>query len=350
MTDRPRFSRRQMMLMPLVFPMALSACKDSADVLNLSGRTMGTTYNLVALDGSGSLTADQLQLAVEQALADVDVRMSNWRADSEISRFNAHNSTEALAVSAELRDVMQAAEDVRVASLGRFDTTMGPLIELWGFGATGTGASAQPALADIAARQQQAAPLQIAGDALRKTRADTQVYLAGIGKGYGADHVGRALEALGIDNYMIEIGGDLYAKGLNPDGRPWQIGIETPNAADRSVFDVVGLSGSGSSGIGLATSGDYRNYFEVDGQRYSHLIDPTTGHPVTHTTASATVLADSAMLADAWSTALLILGREKGLEVAADHNLAVQFIERSTDVDRPGFTTYVSDRFKALTA
>ena len=139
---------------------------------------------------------------------------------------------------------------------------------------------------------------------VEKTNSDAQVYLAGIGKGYGADHVGRAIEALGITDYLVEIGGDLYTAGRNPEGLPWQIGIEAPNIADRRVLEVVGVSG-----LGLASSGDYRNYFEEDGQRYSHLVDPATGRPVTHKTASATVLAENAMLADAWSTAMLILGR-----------------------------------------
>ncbi len=171
------------------------------------------------------------------------------------------------------------------------------------------------------------------------------MYLAGIGKGYGADHVGRALESFGLTDYLVEIGGDLYAAGRNPDGLPWQIGIESPNPADRGVMGVVGVSG-----LGLASSGDYRNYFENDGRRYSHLIDPTTGLPVDHDTASATVLAENAMLADAWSTAMLILGRERGLEVAQRHNIAVQFVDRNRESAPAGFKTHASEAFKSLTA
>lgn len=332
--------------MPLVFPMALSACKERADILRISGTTMGTTYSVVAIDKSQRLAESDVRAAIEQTLDDVDFRMSNWRTDSEVSRFNAQTGADAVAVSPELEEVMQAAEQVHLASEGRFDITMGPLIELWGFGASDAD-KIVPSQTDIAAQQARSGhlnSLQIETGALRKTHPDAHVFLAGIGKGYGADLVGRSLETLGIEDYFVEIGGDLYARGRNPNGLPWQIGIESPDQADRGVFGVVGLSS-----MGLATSGDYRNYFETDGQRFSHLLDPATGYPVTHVTASATVVAENAMLADAWSTAMLILGRERGLEVASAHDVAVQFIERNTDVDQPAFDTYVSSAFKALT-
>ena len=144
---------------------------------------------------------------------------------------------------------------------------------------------------------------------------------------------------------MVEIGGDLYASGHNQNGLPWQIGVETPNPRDRGVLDVVGVSG-----LGLASSGDYRNYFEKDGQRYSHVIDPMTGRPITHKTASATVLADNAMLADAWATAMLILGRERGLQIAAEQDIAVLFVERDDAADALQFKTTPSETFKRLTA
>lgn len=333
--------------MPLVFPMALGACRETAEVLRLSGTTMGTGFSIIALDASGRLAQSDLQAATRKALDAVDVAMSNWRPDSEVSRFNAQGGIDPVPMSPDLAAVMQAADSVSLASEGRFDTTIGPLIELWGFGAVRRDRTV-PAAAEIAARKSRSGHrtvLQVAPDTLRKTNADAQLYLAGIGKGYGADHVGRALEDLGITDYMVEIGGDVIAKGLNPDGFAWQIGIETPNPADRGVFDIVALSG-----MGLATSGDYRNYFERDGRRFSHLIDPTTGYPVVHDTASATVLAENAMMADAWSTAMLILGRERGLAVASAHDIAVKFIDRATIVGQPSFTTYVSPAYAAFAA
>ena len=336
------FSRRSFMLMPL----ALAACKFSSKVLEIAGFTMGTNYNVVAVDPSNSVDEKLAKARIEEALALVNRQMSNWDANSEISRFNAQTSTESVAVSSDLAHVMQAAEEVHLASEGRFDTTMGPLIELWGFGANGTKSLPSDAeIANAAARAGHGNTLNVGAGALQKTQGEANVYLAAIGKGFGADKVGQALEKLGITDYMVEIGGDLYASGKNPDGQPWQIGIEKPAALSGGVMDVVGISG-----LGLASSGDYRNYFEQDGQRFSHVIDPVTGRPITHTTASATVLADNAMLADAWATAMLTLGRERGLEVAAKHDVAVLFIERDAAASGLQFKSVASPRFAELTA
>ncbi|MEM7055970.1 MAG: FAD:protein FMN transferase [Pseudomonadota bacterium] len=339
MTDLTKLSRRSFMVMPL----ALAACKFGTDVFRVGGSTMGTSYGVVALDPSGRLDKPEIKTAIDSALTMVNRQMSNWDATSEISRFNAQTDTDPVDVSPELADVMHAAEKVHAASGARFDTTIGPLIELWGFGAPG--ARPRPAEADIAAAMSRSGhpnTLKIDQRSVQKTHPDAQVYLAAIGKGYGADQIGRALEALGITDYMVEIGGDIYAAGRNPDGLPWQIGVETPAADRRDVLSVVGISD-----LGLASSGDYRNYFEHDGQRFSHIVDPRTGHPVTHNTASATVLAENAMLADAWATAFHTMGKNEGLALAEDQDLAVLFTER---VDNGRFETHASTKFKALTA
>ena len=341
MSTLTSFSRRAFLVMPL----ALAACYNRKQVIEIAGFSMGTSYKVVAVDHNNPLREAEVDAAVSTALADVNRALSNWDSGSEISRLNAAPGGRATQMSPLLSDVMQTAAQVNRDSAGRFDTTLGPLIELWGFGAPGE--QAMPTDADIARARAQSGhenTLLIADGALQKTRGDTQIYLAGIGKGYGADRVGRALESLGVEDYLVEIGGDLYASGRNPDGLPWQIGIESPNALDRSVLGVVGVSG-----LGLASSGDYRNYFEHDGQRYSHLIDPATGRPVDHTTASATVLAKSAMLADAWSTAMLILGRERGLEIANRHDIAVQFVDREPTAAGQTFKTYNSPSFARLT-
>ncbi|PIE07058.1 MAG: thiamine biosynthesis protein ApbE [Rhodobacterales bacterium] len=340
MSDRITFTRRSFMIAPL----AIAACNSGADIVKIIGETMGTTYTVVAVDHSRSVGEAAVKRETEAALALVNRQMSNWDPASEISRFNA-GGTGAVAVSAELDEVMQAARLVNAASAGRFDTTIGPLIELWGFGARGTRqVPGDDQIAEALARSGHAT-LEVGPGALRKTRPETLVYLAAIGKGYGADQVGRALKSLGLTDYMVEIGGDLVTAGRNPDGLPWQIGIEKPASLSGGIMDVVGVSG-----YGLASSGDYRNYFERDGARFSHLIDPVTGRPVTHRTASATVLADNAMLADAWSTAMLILGREKGLEIAEAQGLAVRFIERDMAANELRFTTSESAAFATLTS
>lgn len=323
MSSLTTFSRRAF----LVMPFALAACYNRTQVIELVGQTMGTTYKVVAVDHKNAVDKAEVEMRISAALADVNKAMSNWDDSSEISRINAAPAGARADMSQELAQVMNAAADVNAASQGRFDTTMGPLIELWGFGAPGqTALPSEAAIAAAQAKSGHANSLLLTGQNVEKTREDAQVYLAGIGKGYGADHVGRALEDLGLTDYMVEIGGDLYASGRNPEGMAWQIGIESPDPLARGVMGVVGVSG-----MGLASSGDYRNYFEADGQRFSHLIDPVTGRPVDHNTASATVLADNAMLADAWSTAMLILGRERGLEVAEQHHIAVHFVDRNAD-------------------
>ena len=346
MTNSATFTRRTIMAMPLAF---VAACKSPSQVIRITGFSMGTSYNIVAVDHTNLLDEQHVKTAVSGALTAVNTGMSNWDATSEISRLNASPAGSALSVSAELADVLNTASLVNRASEGRFDMTVGPLIELWGFGAPGApGAKRKPNEAEVIEARAKTGlndSLVLQHGTVEKTNSDAQVYLAGIGKGYGADHVGRAIEALGITDYLVEIGGDLYTAGRNPEGLPWQIGIEAPNVADRRVLEVVGVSG-----LGLASSGDYRNYFEEDGQRYSHLVDPATGRPVTHKTASATVLAENAMLADAWSTAMLILGRERGLEVAKAHGVAVKFIERDPNAAGLQFKMFASDAFSSLTA
>ena len=343
MTNPLLLSRRSFMVMPL----ALMACKKGWSLLELSGLTMGTNYSIVAIDHSKSIDQAELQSAVDQALGQVNVQMSNWDASSEISRFNAAAAGESLSVSGELHHVMQTAQDVHVASDGAFDVTVGALIDLWGFGA-GQTRSDMPSDAEIAQAMAccgQAQSVELEAGGLKKLNSGAEVYLSSIGKGFGVDQVAAVLKSYGITDYMVEIGGDLYTAGRNPEGQPWQIGIETPQAFDRGVTQVVGLSD-----MGMATSGDYRNFFDYDGTRYSHIIDATTGRPVTHDTASVTVLTDNAMLADAWATAMLVMGRERGLEIANDRDMAVLFIDRAAANGETGFKSTASDRFAALTA
>ncbi|MEM8699008.1 MAG: FAD:protein FMN transferase [Pseudomonadota bacterium] len=341
MTDLTRLSRRSFMIMPL----ALAACRFGNDVLQISGSTMGTSYNVVALDPTQRMDEGDVKAAVEDALAMVNRQMSNWDASSEISRFNVGSSTEPVTISPALAEVMQAAEAVHTASGGRFDTTIGPLIELWGFGAPGkAGRPGDDAIETAKQRSGHSNTLVVGEDSLQKRHPSAQVYLAAIGKGYGADKVAGALRDLGITDFMVEIGGDLYASGFNPEGLKWQIGIERPQQNLRGVLDVVGISD-----LGLASSGGYRNFFQEDGQRYAHIVDPLTGRPVIHNTASATVLAENAMLADAWATAMHTLGKEEGLAVAEAQGIAVLFAEPVGVSAQPRFEMTASRRFTALT-
>lgn len=341
MSGTQKFSRRTFLILSTA---ALAACRAEADVLRFSGSTMGTTYNVVALPKAGKSDENALDRAIRAALADVNAEMSNWDPASEISRVNASAAGKALKLSPSLAQVVRSADDVHRASDGRFDVTVGPLIDLWGFGARDIMSQVPPEadITDALARVGQDRVMTLTGDQLRKSVADAEIHLAAIAKGHGVDRVADALRGFGLTDFMVEIGGDLYASGRNPEGLPWQIGIESPVAGDRALHSVADVSN-----LGMATSGDYRNFFEDGNTRYSHIIDPATGRPILHPTVSATVLTENAMLADAWATAMLVLGRERGLEIAEDRGLAVVFIDREPG---RGFTTTASSRYTSLQA
>lgn len=329
----------------------LAACKSEPTELRLEGETMGTTYHIVALDADDRLDDAGVKAAVETALTRVNAQMSNWDPNSEVSKFDARQDTDPVAISPELAKVMAAAAEVNRLSEGQFDVTLGPLIELWGFGARTpetphpSDAAIIAALAEVGQDKVLALDTEADPPTLTKLRPGANVYLAAIAKGYGVDVVGQTLRDMGLNDYMVEIGGEIVTAGHNLQGKPWQIGIERPDAGDRSIQEVVALSG-----MGMATSGDYRNYFEQDGRRYSHIIDARTGRPVTHRTASVTVLADTAMMADAWATALLALGQERGLPIAEAQGLAVLFIARDPQSGDNGFATTATARFRELQA
>ena len=325
---------------------ALAGClpEDPPRMLNLTGETMGTTYNVTAVGGPDTLDEARLQAAIDAGLARVNGAMNNWDPASEVPRFNAAETTEPVEISVDFATVMAAADDIHARSGGAFDVTLAPVIALWGFGPR-TPESTVPGDDEIAEAlthvgQSRLLTLSDRPVALAKSDPEVSVNLSAIAKGYGVDAVAAEIAALGVENYMVEIGGDLVTRGTNPVGAVWQIGIERPDPAGSAVQQIVSVPD-----LGLATSGDYRNYFEEDGVRYSHIIDPTTGRPVTHRTASVTVLAGDAMLADGWATALLVLGSARAMEIAAEQNLAVFAIDRADD---GGYVTVASPAFDTL--
>lgn len=311
----------------LVLGLLLAACRHGQpEAHRFAGETMGTAWHVTVV--TDKLDSEAVQAAIEASLADTNARLSNWDPDSEVSRFSASCTTTPMPVSPPMIAVMQAANEVHAASGGRFDVTLGPLIDLWGFGPAKAPATNPTDEAIRAALQHvgQARLLTLDPDAgtLAKQDPRTGINLSALAKGYGIDAVAQTLRERGIQNYMVEIGGDLVAAGHNARGQPWQIGVETPEGNAASVERIVPVSNKG-----LATSGDYRNYIERDGVRYSHIIDPVTGRPVRHRTTSATVIADNAMRADAWATAMLVLGQTEGLALAERLGLAVFFISRA---------------------
>ncbi len=335
-----------MRLLPvLAVATLLSAClfEKEPEVVRLSGETMGTTFNITAI--GVDVDEEALAVAVEETLADVNAKMSNWDKNSEVSQFSKSQSTEPTQVSEEFALVIAAANDVHEKSGGTFDVTLGPLIELWGFGPrkpedpVPSDEDIQAALNSVG--QARLLTLDREAGTLAKSDAGVGINLSAIAKGYGIDAVADTLRDAGIEDYMVEIGGDLVTMGENDKGEAWRIGIEKPEAGSQNLQLIVQLDD-----LGMATSGDYKNFFEQDGVRYSHIIDPITGRPITHRTTSVTVLAENAMMADAWATAMLALGQEKGLELAEKHKLAVYFISRDVTGGEDAYITVHSTAFK----
>ncbi len=310
----------------------LAGCGSEGRTLSLSGATMGTTWSVQVAQPPESLDPDALLADITRTLAEVNDRMSTYQPDSELSRFNAEDGTGWFEVSPELVGLADKARSVSEQSNGAFDVTVGPLVNLWGFGPEVT-ADQIPAQADIDAALARVdwrkVETRMAPPALRKAAPDLYVDLSAIAKGHGVDRIADLLAEAGIEHYLAEIGGELRGHGLNAAGEPWRIAIERPDVDRRAVLTVVSLQDRA-----MATSGDYRNFFELGGRRYSHTIDPATGRPVDHALASVTVLAEHCADADAWATALLVLGPERGRVLADELGLAALFVERVGDEAR----------------
>ena len=319
----------------LLCSLLLAGCERGPDVLQLQGATMGTTWNVTLVESPQGLDRDSAQSLVQARLDAVNASMSTYRADSEISRFNDTPVGEWFAVSELFLRVLDAALQVGEASGGGYDISVGPLVDLWGFGAAGIKLE-PPAPDDVKAvlpRVGQGA-LAVEYEAGR-IRRDSAIALdvSSIAKGFGVDEVVAALVQAGVTRYLVEVGGEMRVAGASPRGDAWRIAIEQPQAGGMDIAQAISLPAGA-----IATSGDYRNYFEADGKRYSHTIDPRTGYPVTHDLASVTVVHEQAMLADAWATALSVLGAEEGREVAQQAGLAVYFIRRTPEGFVPSYT------------
>jgi thiamine biosynthesis lipoprotein len=302
------------------------------------GSTMGTTYAVILGGQAAASEREAARQAVEALLAEIEASMSTWDPDSELSRFNRHRSAAPVTVSDDLALVVRMALAVHEASGGTFDVTVGPLVNAWGFGPDGRPAAALDERTLGALRQRVGADkLALEGTRLRKRHPELEVDLSAIAKGHAVDRVAELLEARGHHDYLVEIGGELRGRGQSPAGRPFRVGIEEPIPGERVVRRVVVLDG-----LSLATSGNYRNFFERDGRRYVHTIDPESGRPVAHDLLSVSVLHERCALADAWATALLAAGPDRAWALAQRADLDVlllvageggEIVERAT----PGF-------------
>jgi thiamine biosynthesis lipoprotein len=322
----------------------LYGAKPERPVLRLQGAALGTTWSVKIAGQLDEAAGQRARNEVEARIAAVDAAMSTWRDDSELSRFNASRSTEPFAMSRATLDVFMAAREVSEASSGAFDVTVAPLVGAWGFGASGTPGEPPDPSALEAMRQRvgyELLELDLAAGTLRKQRPDVSADLSALAKGFAVDEVARGLVALGHSAFLVEIGGELRARGTHRDGRDWRVAIEDPEAQGFSIHRVVVLRDQA-----MATSGDYRNFYERDGKRYSHTIDPRSGAPVRHALASVTVLHPEALRADAWATALSVLGPEEGYDLAERLELAAYLITRIPGGDPERFEARFTAAFE----
>ncbi len=305
--------------------LGLFGCSEvSQDLVTLNGKTMGTTYSVKLVGTPRELDSNAIAQGIGETLETVNRQMSTYRPESEISRFNAADSGVWMATSDDTRSVIDEALRISRLTKGAFDPTVGPIVDLWGFGSS-RDEPQLPSTEDVAAVQEMVGFSKIvtrAGEsAVLKQTPAVNLDLSGIAKGFGVDMVAEYLERQGVANYLVEVGGELRSKGRGPEGQAWRVGIERPSGVPGDLQQVVELKGEA-----LATSGNYRIFFEEDGHRYSHIINPQTGRPVDHNLASATVVAPTTMEADALSTSLLVLGPDAGMELAVEHDIAAFFI------------------------
>ncbi len=295
-----------------VLAATIVSCDLLKEEITFTGSTMGTTYQVKLVAGYFDKPKG-LQQRIDQRLKRINQSMSTYLPDSEISRFNNLSTTEEeFAISDDFLQVMQMARRIYEMSDGAWDATVDPLVQLWGFGRGGN----QPGIPDRNELQLQMKRVGfdfiriLDRGALVKKQPAVSLDLGSIAKGFGVDQIAALLKAEGHTDFLVEIGGEVYAAGHRIDGKPWRIGVNDPDkdAPATRVYRVTEVSGKA-----MATSGDYRNFVEIDGRLYSHVIDPRTGFPVDNGVVSVTLIAENCTLADGLATAVMVMGYEKGL-------------------------------------
>lgn len=303
----------------------LASCSRAPQELVLSGPAMGTTYTVKLAGAPEGVDRRKLRAAVNDVLARVDRGMSGYRADSEIARFNASPSTEWFDVSADVAAVVQIAIEVSELSAGAFDVTVAPLVNAWGFGSQGEPESL-PDEAELGQIRERIGyrNLHVRSEppALRKNLPGLSVDLNGIAPGFAADLLAERLLAMGVESYLIDLGGEVRVRGRNGKGELWRVAVERPVDAEPAPYAILQLDA-----MAVSTSGEYRHNYVRNGRRYSHTIDPRTARPVQHDLASVVVVGPDGAHSDAWSTAFNVLGTQAGHALASRYAMPVMFIE-----------------------
>lgn len=309
----------------------------------LEGKTMGTSWRVSVVGLEDSLR-QSLQQKIQARLDADDQLLSTWKSDSALMRFNQTTTTSPWPVSEEMADIVTQALRIGEKTGGAMDITVGPLVNLWGFGPEQQPVKTPTQMQiDTARARTGLQHLTVINTAsrqyLQKDLPHLFVDLSTVGEGYAADHLARLMEQEGLSRYLVSVGGALVSRGMNSGGQPWRVAIQKPTDRENAVQAIVDINGHG-----ISTSGSYRNYYELDGKRISHVIDPQTGRPITHNLVSVTVIAPTALEADGWDTGLMVLGREKAQQVAREQGLAVYMISKEGD----GFVTWMSPQFAAF--
>lgn len=308
----------------MVVMLGINACSSDGPISKLEGLAQGTSYHISywlppQVDDTG------LEAAVLDEFAAIDKNLSNYRPDSTIETFNANNNPEAQEVGSEIVGLYRLAQGVNRISQGCYDLTIKPLFDLWGF----MGESLN--IPDAAKLQQTLDQVgmdkvTIVDASHLQKPAQVRVDLSSIAQGYSVGKISRLLERFGIVNYLVEIGGELKANGHKPNGGNWRIAVEKPLPGQQKMHKVINLPIDRP--LSVMTSGTYRHYYDVNGQRYSHILDARTGKPVTHDLVAVTVLHEDPAVADAWSTALICVGQQQAIQMANAEGIAALFIQQ----------------------
>ncbi len=317
-----------------IFTSLITGCEDSRDrVVEISGKTMGTTYHIKIV--SDVIDSGTLKTAIDKRLVQLNQVFSTYIPDSELSLLNRGDGD--IPISKELMKVLSLSSEIHHLSGGAFDPTVGPLVNLWGFGPSGPG-NGIPSDEEIdqAMARTGFTRLLLEGSTISKPQ-DLVIDLSAIAKGYAVDVVSDYLEWMGEHRYLVEIGGEVRARGSNDRHVPWVIGIEAPDMAVRRLQRTLPIRN-----ISMATSGDYRNFFKHEGQVYSHTLNPKTGWPVTHNLTSVTVLHPKAGYADGLATAFSVMGEAATMELAEANKLLVLAIIRDEGAYKEVMSTELS--------
>ena len=313
----------------LAFLLWLSGCQKAPEGVHLSGPIFGTQWSLIYHSADESITKKAVKDAVLKALLVVDDSMNHYLPSSTLSKLNRLPAMEVMEVDWDFALVFNAALDIYSATDGAYDPSISPLINLWGFGPDGV--TRRPTDDEIVGVEAFVGLDEFIWDlstrGFMKRGAKATLDFSSIAKGYAVDIAADSLDDLGLENFMLEVGGEIQVRGISPRGDRWRLAVERPTPGSRGqIFTAIEVKD-----IGVATSGDYRNFFEAGGRRFSHLIDPRTGYPIEHDLVSATVVHPSTMIADAWATALMIVGTEEALRLADVYELAVFLISREDE-------------------